>query len=302
MNSQALLSRLGFASGQRAAVLHADDVGMCHGANVAFLELARSGRLTCGSVMMPCPWSPEIARIAAEDPSLDLGVHLTLTSEWAGYRWGPLTRAGKASGLVDGEGYFPRTVAGLAQAVVAEAAEEEMRAQIDRALALGINVTHLDTHMGAALSPPLIESYCRIGRDYRLPVLLPRRTAYYARVLKLDCLGADKALAAAAERLEGEAVPLVDDFRMTPGAASEDSTAAYRELVETLPAGLTFVALHPNMSGDIETIVPPRAHYRTDEVRLLESGAIAGWLEENAIGKVGMRPLRDLYRETEIQP
>jgi hypothetical protein len=91
-------------------------------------------------------------------------------------------------------------------------------------------------------------------------------------------------------------MPLVDDFRMTPGVASEDSAAAYRGLVETLPAGLTFVALHPNMSGDIETITPPRAHYRTDEVRLLGNGAIAGWLEENGIATVGMRPLRDLYR------
>lgn len=297
MNSHDLLIRLGFASGQRVAILHADDVGMCHGANAAFLDLARAGHLTCGSVMMPCPWSPEIARTAAEDRTLDLGVHLTLTSEWAGYRWGPLTRAGKASGLVDDEGYFHRTVAALVQGVVAEAAEEEMRAQIDRALAFGIDVTHLDTHMGAALSPPLIEAYCRIGRDYRLPVLLPRRADHYARVLRLDCLGANQALSDAAKQLEEVGVPLVDDFRMTPGVASEDSTAAYRELVETLPDGITFVALHPNMSGDIETIVPPRAHYRIDEVRLLGGGAIAGWLEANGIGTIGLRPLRDLYRE-----
>jgi predicted glycoside hydrolase/deacetylase ChbG (UPF0249 family) len=181
--------------------------------------------------------------------------------------------------------------------IVAEAAEEEMRAQIDRALAFGIDVTHLDTHMGAALSPPLIEAYCRIGRDYRLPVLLPRRADHYALVLTLDLLGPNEALSAAAKRLDEEGVPLVDEFRMTPGAASEDSAAVYRELVETLPDGLTFIALHPNKSGDIETIVPPRAHHRTDEVRLLGNGAIAGWLEENGIGTVGMQPLRDLYRE-----
>ena len=297
MSSHALLDRLGFAAGQRVAVLHADDVGMCHGANTAFVELSRLGRLTCGSVMMPCPWSPEIARIAAEDGTLDLGVHLTLTSEWMGYRWGPLTRAGKASGLVDGEGYFHRSVAALAEGVVEEAAEEEMRAQIDRALAFGIDVTHLDTHMGAALSPPLIEAYCRVGRDYRLPVLLPRSADHYARVLKLDLLGANEALSAAVKQLDQWAMPLVDDFRMTPGVASKESEAAYRELIETLPGALTFVALHPNRSGDIETVVPLRVHYRTDEVRLLESGDIAGWLAAIGIGTIGMRPLRDLYRE-----
>jgi predicted glycoside hydrolase/deacetylase ChbG (UPF0249 family) len=181
--------------------------------------------------------------------------------------------------------------------VVEEAAEEEMRAQIDRALAFGIDVTHLDTHMGAALCPQLIESYCRVGSDYRLPVLLPRRAEQYARLLKLDLLGADAALSAAMKRLDAQAVPLVDDFRMTPGVASEESDRAYRELVETLPDGLTFMALHPNMSGDIETIVPPRAHYRTDEVRLLGSGAITGWLEAAGIGTIGMRPLRDFYRK-----
>lgn len=297
MKSADFLESLGFGPLQRVAILHADDVGMCHGANAAFLDLARLGRLTCGSVMMPCPWSPEIARIAAEDTALDLGVHLTLTSEWPGYRWGPLTRAGKASGLVDEEGYFHRTVASLAAGVVEEAAEEEMRAQIDRALAFGIDVTHIDTHMGAALCPQLIESYCRVGHDYRLPILLPRRVDQYARLLKLDLLGAGTALSAAMKRLDAQAVPLVDDFRMTPGVASEESDRAYRELVETLPDGLTFVALHPNMSGDIETIVPPRAHYRTDEVRLLGSGAIADWLEAAGIGTIGMRPLRDFYRK-----
>ena len=107
MRTSNTLAALGLAPATRAAILHADDVGMCHGANTAFLELVRSGALTCGSVMVPCPWYPEIAREAAGDASLDLGVHLTLTSEWTDYRWAPLTRAGQGSGLVDAEGYFP---------------------------------------------------------------------------------------------------------------------------------------------------------------------------------------------------
>lgn len=295
MNGPELVRALGLDPTHRVAMLHADDVGMCHGANSAYVELFRAGRLDCGSVMVPCPWFPEIGRIAAEDRSLDLGVHLTLTSEWAGYRWGPLTRQPKSSGLVDDEGYFHRQVAPLAAVVVAEAAEEEMRAQVERALAFGMKPTHIDTHMGAALCLPLVEAYCRVGRDYRLPVLLPRRGEYYGRVLKADPAAAEK-WAEAFARLEDEGMPLVDDFRMTPGMPSEESDAAYRDLVETLPEGITFVALHPNSPGDIETIVPPRAHYRTDEARLLGSGAIAGWLDEAGIQTVGMRALHDLYR------
>ena len=282
---------------QRIAILHADDVGMCHGANRAFLDLFRKRALTCGSVMVPCPWFPEIGRVAAEDPSLDLGVHLTLTSEWTGYRWGPLTRAGRASGLVDNEGYFPRTVAELAARVNADAAEAEMRAQIDQVYAFGMEPTHIDTHMGAALCPPLGDIYVRLGQEYRLPVLLPRRGFYYARALKADT--ASPALwEASARTLEAAGMPLVDDFRMTPGVPSDKSESAYRELVEQLPEGVTFFALHPNESGDIDTIIPERAHFRTDEHRLLGTGQIAAWLEAAKVQTLGMRPLRDLYRET----
>lgn len=292
--SQDLVRALGLDPARRVALLHADDVGMCHGANASFLELFRAGHLTCGSVMVPCPWFPEIGRIAAEDPSLDLGVHLTLTSEWSGYRWGPLTRQPKSSGLVDDEGYFHRQVAPLAAVVAADAAEDEMRAQVDRALAFGIAPTHIDTHMGGALCPPLVDAYCRVGRDYRLPVLLPRRGDYYARVLR----SAPEAIALwqeAAARLEAEGMPLVDDFRMTPGVATEESDAAYRELVETLPEGVTFVAVHPNTPGDIETIVPPRAHYRTDEHRIFGDGSMARWLAGSDVQTTGTRALHDLY-------
>jgi predicted glycoside hydrolase/deacetylase ChbG (UPF0249 family) len=292
-----LYPRLGLDPSWRVAILHADDVGMCHGANAAFLDLFRKGAITCGSVMVPCPWFPEIARVAAEDKSLDLGVHLTLTSEWAGYRWAPLTRAGRASGLVDGEGYFPRAVAELAAHVNAEAAEAEMRAQVDRALAFGMEPTHIDTHMGGALCPALVEAYCRVGRDYRLPVLLPRRGDYYARVLKADA-GASALWREAALRLDAEGMPLVDDFRMTPGVPTEESDAAYRALAEGLPDGITFLAVHPNAPGDIETIIPPRAHFRTDEYRIFGSGRMAGWIEAANVRTIGMRPLLEAYRET----
>jgi chitin disaccharide deacetylase len=103
-----LAERLGV---ERALILHVDDLAMCHGANRAYLELAAAGLVTCGSVMVPCPWFREIAEAAAADPGLDLGVHLTLTSEWPHYRWQPLSTASRASGLIDDEGYFWRDVA-----------------------------------------------------------------------------------------------------------------------------------------------------------------------------------------------
>src|SRR5512138_455136 len=149
------LSDLGFGNDSRVAIFHADDVGMCHGANAAFAELSRLGTITCGAVMVPCPWFLEAAELAARNSQLDLGVHLTLTSEWASYRWAPISTVSRRSGLIDGSGYFWRRLPMLGPKVVPEAAEAEMRAQIERALAAGIDVTHLDTHMGAALLPAL---------------------------------------------------------------------------------------------------------------------------------------------------
>jgi predicted glycoside hydrolase/deacetylase ChbG (UPF0249 family) len=286
---------LGLPSQARIVSLHVDDVGMCHGANAAFLELYRAGAVDTGSVMVPCPWFPEIAEAARKDRSLDLGVHLTLTSEWDGYRWRAISTSSPASGLVDDDGYLPRNCLKLRARLVPEAAEAEMRAQIERALAAGIDMTHLDTHMGAALVPELFAILIRLGQDYRVPVLLPRDLSSYLDVLRLGAV--DPApYATAVTALEAAGVPIVDQFRMTPGVPTEEVDGAYRRLLTQVPAGFTFVALHCNTPGDIETIVPPRAHWRTDEYRLFASGEPQRWLAAAGISRVGYRQLREIYR------
>ena len=280
----------------RVLVLHIDDVGMCHGANTAFLDLARSGNVTCGSIMVPCPWFREIAAEAAQDRSLDLGVHLTLTSEWPLYRWGPISTVSRESGLIDAEGCFPRNCLALRPQLNAKAAEIEFRAQIDRALDAGIDVTHLDTHMGAALLPEVVDVYLQLGRDYRLPVLLPRELDSYTGVLKMGETPAGLYQQRVAE-LDAEGQPVFDRFRMTPWAEKDKVETTYRAMIESLPAGATFFGLHCNAPGDIEAIVPPRAHFRTDEYALFRSGAPVRWAREAGIKTIGMREVRDLLRK-----
>jgi hypothetical protein len=151
--------------------------------------------------------------------------------------------------------------------------------------------------MGAALMPELLAITLRLGREYRLPVLLPRDLASYLD--RLDLGSVDPAIhASAVAALEAAGTLVVDHFRMTPGVPSAEAPAAYRSLFATLPPGLTYVALHCNAPGDIEAIVPPRAHWRTDEHRLFASGAPQRWTEEMGIVRVGYRRLRDLYRST----
>ena len=124
---------------------------------------------------------------------------------------------------------------------------------------------------------------------------MPHRPEEFFHVLKMD-VAETRPYRDCVAGLERLGVPLVDDFRLTPGVPTGESEAAYRHLAATLPEGLTFIALHPNAPGDIEAIVPPRAHFRTDEYRILSQGLFAGWLAENGVQTIGYRSLRDLMR------
>lgn len=263
---------------------------MCHGANVAFAALAGKGFITCGSVMVPCPWFREVVSIAEATPGLDIGVHLTLTSEWEHYRWRPLSTASKASGLIDADGFMWRRVPMLREHVVVEAAEAEMRAQIDTALAAGLAITHLDTHMGAALTPELVDVYVRLGRDYGLPILFPRGASGYLEVLNMGAV--DPALyETRIAEVEARGNPVVDHVGLTPGAPSTECDSAYRALVAAAPPGLSFLAFHCCAPGDIEMIVPPRAHWRTDEFRLFQDRGFLDWVAGSGIHRIGFREI-----------
>lgn len=290
-----VLSQLGFTPSERAVIFHADDVGMCHGANVAFLELAQRGLITCGSVMVPCPWFLEAAALAREHPELDLGVHLTLTSEWKYYRWGPLSTRDRASGLIDDEGYFYHRTHQVAEHARLDAIEAEFRAQIETALAAGIDVTHLDTHMGVALIPGAMEIYARLGIEYRLPILNPRQIDLFKIALGIPNLDLSVHQAMIV-RLENTGMPIVDHFFISPGVPSAECNATYREMIAEIPAGLTFISLHPNAPGDIEAINPPRAFFRVDEYNLLQDAPFREYVTSQNIHPIGYRRLRELFR------
>ncbi len=293
----ALAAHLGCAPETRLVIAHQDDVGMCHSANAAFARLAGRGFITCGSVMVPCPWFREVVSIAEANPQIDIGVHLTLTSEWEHYRWRPLSTASRASGLVDDDGFMWRRVPPLRAHVVAEAAEAEMRAQIDMALAAGLNVTHLDTHMGAALTPELIDVYIRLGDDYGLPLLFPRGASGYIEVLNMGEV--DPAIyESRIATIEARGNPVVDHVGLTPGVPTEESDRVYRDLVGSVPRGLSFLAFHCCAPGDIEVIVPPRAHWRTDEYRIFQDPAFLDWLAGTDIRLIGFREIRDFMDST----
>jgi predicted glycoside hydrolase/deacetylase ChbG (UPF0249 family) len=280
-----LASRLGVA---RAVVLHVDDLGNCEGANDAFLDLAARGLVSCGSVMVPGPAFRNLAEAAAGLPELDLGIHLTLTSEWPSRRWAPLSTKSRASGLLDDDGWMWPDVESLRRHLVIEAAETELRTQIEHALAAGIAPTHTDAHMGAAMMAELIHVQMRLGRDYGLMPVLPRSITWP--------LGLETYRAAVSE-LDEARLPVIDQLLATLPVPAEELPARWRRLLEAMPAGITHVALHATKAGEVEVFAPQHAPWRIAEYELLARGTLSAYCAEMQIPVIGYRPIQRIWRE-----
>jgi predicted glycoside hydrolase/deacetylase ChbG (UPF0249 family) len=170
-----LAERLGYPADAKLLIVHADDIGLARSVNLATATAFERGGITSGSVMVPGPWFPDFAAYYREHQPLDVGIHITLTAEWDHYKWGGISPAGDIPSLLDEHGHFYPTVEAVAQHAVPAEVEREVRAQIERARALGVNPTHLDTHMGTMVFiPALVEVYLKLGKEYRLPLLIPR--------------------------------------------------------------------------------------------------------------------------------
>ena len=171
-----IAERLGYPADTKLLILHADDFGVAHAENAASISALEKGPLNSASIMVPCPWFPEIASYARKNKTMDFGVHLTLTSEWKNYKWGPVTSKDSVSTLVNHNGYFFSSVDSLQKSADSKEVEIELRNQVKKAYKFGIDLTHLDAHMGAAVSTPdFAVAYMKIGKEYGLPVLLDGR-------------------------------------------------------------------------------------------------------------------------------
>jgi chitin disaccharide deacetylase len=289
----ALLAELGFDAGDRAVIVHADDVGMCHSTLPALDELLDHGVLSSASAMVPCPWFPAVAERCRRDPAIDMGVHLTLTSEWSLYRWRPLSTADPASGLLDGEGYFPRTARAVAERAAPAAVAREIRAQLDTALAAGIDVTHLDSHMFALFQPALLPLLVRLATEYRLPMPLwvPAADSWLARAFG-DVPGGFWAGCAEPGRL-----PLLERVEVLPlrDLAEPRRELAWR-LLDGLPAGVSQLIIHP--ACDSPELRAMTAHWqaRVADYEVFADPSLAERLRRRGIHLVGYRQLRETLR------
>jgi hypothetical protein len=164
--------RLGYPASAKLLIIHADDFGGSHSINRATSEALEKGYITSASILVPCPWFLEAVQFAKAHPGADLGIHQALNSEWAEYRWGPVSSKDQVPSLLDAQGYLPLDTPEVAKNANPEEVERELRAQVDRALKMGVHITHLDSHMAALFgTTDLYKVYLKMGHSYGVPIL-----------------------------------------------------------------------------------------------------------------------------------
>jgi predicted glycoside hydrolase/deacetylase ChbG (UPF0249 family) len=237
VNAKSLAEKLGFARDTKLLIVHADDVGVTHSVNAATIKALDTGLVNSASLMVPCPWFPEIADYAKSHPTIDFGLHLTLTSERVYYRWGPVAPKDKVPSLVDENGYFHHDWDAVAK-IIPKEVELELRAQIERAYAMGVRPTHLDSHQYRLYEngKDLFDVVLRLAHEYKLPVFVARDWFADHPYLESSMTPAD--------------IVLDHTVTISPGVPPEKWADFYKAALKNLQPGVTEFVIHLAFAND----------------------------------------------------
>lgn len=287
-SQKTVAERLGYPRDAKLLIVHADDLGMAHSVNAATIKAFESGLVNSGSIMVPCPWLSEIAAYARANPQADLGLHLTLTSEWTHLRWTPLMSKDRVKSLLDKDGYFYLTERDAAAHADPKEVELEITAQIERARTLGIQPTHLDSHMGTLYqNKALFEVFLRVARNQKLPVRIAKtwftRTDFLPSALNPDDVYIDRIL------------------DINPTVAPQDWAKFYADAIKKLEPGVTEVVVHlayddSEMRGATFNHPDWGAAWRQRDFDFFTSDEFRKLLQENQIKLITWRELGKLIK------
>ena len=296
MNPNPLLKKLGCSDTDRLVIIHTDDIGMCHASVQAFKDLWEFGTITSGAVMVPCAWFPAVAQMCRENPIIDMGVHATLNAEWDVYRWSPLSTRDQGSGLLDADGYFHQWHQAVYDNAKVEAVELEVNTQIERALAAGIDVTHVDSHMGTIMSPLYVQSYIQAAASRQLPNMLPRTNAKGIQMMGMDKdeLSMYQSIM---EQLESMGVPMLEGILAMPLEHDHDHLGLAKKLLSELPVGITHFILHPSVDTPELRAICPDWQARVANYNTFMSDDLKNFIELEDIKLIGYRQIRDAMRD-----
>ena len=285
----ALAERLGFKAADKILIINVDDVAGSHAANAAAMDTLENGLATSATIMVPCPWFPEIAAYAKSHPNSDFGLHLTHTSEWHGYKWGPVASKTEVPGLVDPQGYLWPDIMNVYSHATPEQAYIEARAQIKKALDAGIDVTHLDSHMGTLqFNEQYFQVYRRLAKEFDLPLRM----------------GSQEVLAAAGGahqrgQLDADGV-VYTDYLIHGGRNKGESMQDYwKRMLNGLKPGVTEAYIHASMPGEeIQHVTNSWKDRATEYELFTRDPEIRKILDAQGVKRIGYRALRDLQRKS----
>lgn len=297
MEPNPVLKKLGFGPQDRLVIIHTDDIGMCQASVAAYADLWEVGVISSGAIMVPCPWFPAAAAYARQNPQADLGVHLTLNSEWEGYRWGPLSTRDPGSGLLDEEGYLHRREPAVWEQADPLAVQVELQAQVRRALKAGVDVTHVDTHMGTVAHPKFIPAYLQVALENRLPIMILRQDAAGYQAIGMDAETAAMA-AQMVQMLEEQGLPLLDNIAHLPLDQPQNRMEQAKSVLGSLPAGITHFIIHPSVDTPELRAITPDWPSRVADYETFRQAELRDFLKQQGIQVIGYRLLRDLIRQS----
>jgi len=280
--AQTYAERLGWPEGTKAVIFHVDDAGMSHNSNMGAIKAIEDGVATSTSIMMPCPWVPELSAYLKEHPQVDAGVHLTLTAEWKKYRWGPVAGKPAVPGLVDSEGCLWHGVEDVAAHASADEVETEMRAQIDKALAMGIKPTHLDSHMGTCFLPLYLDRYVTVGIEKQIPILM---FGGHMQHIGAEAGALKPMVYLIANRVWNAGLPVIDDLITSPTSA--DSYEGRKEqlikLLGEMKPGITEIIVHCTVQTEVFSHISGSGPKREAETRLMTDPDVKKFIENEGI-------------------
>lgn len=282
MHSDVIINRLGYPADSKLLIIHADDFGMAHSVNRAIMQAFDNGWITSASIMVPCPWFPEAAEFARNHPQADLGLHLTLTSEWLTFRWRPVSSTPVPS-LLDRDGYMPLTETDAAAQEKIPDVRTELHAQIEKAKAAGVMFTHLDSHMGTLFqTQALFDEYQKAGTEYRVPNFI-----------------------AAGENTHGEhnfkvqpaRLVISTDLQMTPGTPDAQWLDAYKKMLTGLKPGIYQLIVHlgfddPELQAISYNHPDWGAKWRENDFKLVSSPEFRQFLKDQGFKLVTWKELQ----------
>lgn len=285
--------RLGWPEGTRVVIFHADDLGMHLDENRGTIEAIENGVVNSASTMMPCPWVPHWAAYLKDNPGFDNGLHLTLTSEWTHYKWGPVAGAARVPGLVDAHGYFYPGVRDVIEHASPDEVEIEIRAQVDKAGRMGLPVTHLDSHMGTLQSyRPFFERYVKVCIETGLPIQAVGGHGTQARQMWPEAVDVIEPFVD--EIWEG-GLPLLDDIDMRSYNTADpaEKKAILIDGLRNMKPGITEIIVHCALPSPVIEKVLNNPQVRYVDTQVMTDPEIAQLIQDEGIVLTTWRELKE---------